>query len=121
MSTARTSVDPKGPARHIRPPYASKVITRVRTQHQIAADNAKLIDAGLTPPAPALHGHSALHRQQRIDAYGQRLEMLMRADFERQAMRLSAFLGSIVHGIDAGHSDLTSVATFVAPTSAHLQ
>lgn len=104
-----------------RPPYANKIIARIRARQQTAADNAKLIDAGLTPPTVPLHGHGALSRKLAVDTYGQRLEMLMRADFERQAVQLSAFIGSIVHGMDAGHSDLTSVATFVVPPSAHLQ
>jgi hypothetical protein len=99
-----------------RPPYANKIIARIRARQQTAADNAKLIDAGLTPPPAALHGHSALCRQQGVDAYGQRLEMLMRADFERQAVQLSAFIGSVIGDIDAGR-----LQGRMAPAPAHLQ
>lgn len=96
-----------------RPPYANKIIARIRARQQTAADNAKLIDAGLTPPTAPLHGHGALPRKLAVDAYGQRLEMLMHAD---QAMRLSAFLSSVLSDIDAG-----SLPGCIVPAPAHLQ
>lgn len=114
MSTARTHVDPAKAVR--RQPYANKIIARIRARQQTASDNAKLLAAGLTPPTPALHGHGALPRKLAVDAYGKRLEMLMRASFERQAVQLSAFISALAEDIDASH-----LPGCIVPAPAHLQ
>lgn len=122
-TTARTYLDLKSRTTR-RAAYPNIVINRVRAQRQTARDNATLILAGLTLPAPALHGHSALHRQQAIDAYGRRLELIVKAEFARNllgdahASEASAFVSTLLGEIESGA--LRSSVTHV-PAAASLQ
>ena len=114
MKTARTHVDPNKALR--RPPYANKIIARIRTRQQTASDNATLLASGLTPPAAPLHGHGALPRKLAVNAYSKRLEKLRRVAVEHQAVPRSDFLASVIEDIEAG-----DMPGHFVPAPAHLQ